>query len=341
MWTAIGFGHNVLNYTNNTGTLGNHRIDQLAIVDNTAIAGAHTVYGGFNSGNRVSFMGNNFDNGDNPTGSHVTRWPHLNKAVISNNTLSNPGGDRLLIKLHAPMWANRLPTLSADYSPYECGDAWSKQVVISDNKGIDSHNAYAFDVGPQNGVSDERVRDVILERNLHIAATSTQASQVLDGAYITSRNNIIDSSNGSVYQTGIRMEIWGIVLPGHDFWIYNNSHFSSKVAQEFFMVSIGDARIENVTITNNLAYAPNAAHPLSVKDAGAKNVTVSNNSTDTQIKTINPFSATTPPVNLTDWIPQTSSYAIDAGVAVPTWYDFRRASRPQGSGYDMGAIEKP
>jgi hypothetical protein len=233
-WTAIGFGHNVLNYFNGVGTLGNHRIDQLSIVDNTVIAGANTVYGGFNSGNRVSFMGNNFDNGGNPAGSHVTRWPHLNKAVLSNNSLSRPGNDRLLIKLHAPMWHNGLPTISADYSPYECGDAWSKQIVISDNKGTDFANPYSFDVGPQNGVSDERVRDVILERNLHIATASTQVSQVLDGAYITSRNNIIDSSNGSIFQTGIRMEIWGVVLPGHDFWIYNNSHFSSKAAQSFY-----------------------------------------------------------------------------------------------------------
>jgi hypothetical protein len=107
------------------------------------------------------------------------------------------------------------------------------------------------------------------------------------------------------------------------------------------MVSIGDTRIENVTITNNLAYAPNVTHPLSVKDVGAKNVIVSNNSTDAQIKATNPFSATTPPVNLTDWIPQASSYAIDAGATVPTWSDFRRANRPQGSGYDMGAIETP
>ena len=77
-------------------------IDQYAVVDCTVTYGSNSGMSGYNSGNRISFMGNSFDMGSLSTGSNTLIFPYWNLAVISNNDILNPGGTRHCIKLHAP-----------------------------------------------------------------------------------------------------------------------------------------------------------------------------------------------------------------------------------------------
>ena len=360
---SIGFGGDIINWWNNSpGGPNGHTIDQIAIVDSTVISGTNTAYGSYIAGNRISFMGNKIDNGGiqirhdaqgkailnstgNPSnGSHVTRWTYLNKGVISNNTLSRPGFDRHIIKLHAPTWINGLPdsTQKSNYSRSFAGDGYSKQIVISDNKFTDYLNGWSISIGPQDSESDERVRDVILERNLHITTPTSQAGQVIRAQEVTSRNNLY-LGGGSNSQTFVRIDVDGREPPASNVRIYNNSQYSSDIvpSDQFIMVYIGDYRVSNITIKNNLAYAPNANHPLLFTNSGAKNVSVSNNSTNSQIKNTSPLFSSTPPILISDWSPKVGSYAINAGATVPVWSDFYLNNRPQHNMIDIGAIELP
>lgn len=361
--SAIGFGGDLINWWNNTaGGLGGHTIDQLAIVDSTIDYGPNTAYGGYNAGNRVAFMGNSIDNGGiqirhdaqgnsilnaagNPiNGSHVTRFPYLGKAVISNNSLSRPGFDRHIIKLHAPSWVNGVPDVSqkSNYSVAFEGDGYSKQIVISDNKFTDYLNSWSISIGPQDSASDERLRDIILERNLHITTPTSQAGQLIRAQEVTSRNNLY-LGGGSKAQTLIRINVDGIEPPASNVRVYNNTQYSENEipSGQFLMVDVSDPRVSNVTIKNNLAYAPNAQSPLLYANVGAANVVVSNNSTNYQIKNTSPLFAATPPKLISNWMVLTGSYAINGGATVPVWSDYFLNTRPQKGVIDIGAVERP
>lgn len=337
--TSIGFGQDLLSYFNTVGTLGRHKHDLLAIVDCTVIAGTNTVYGGYNAGSRIAFMGNNFDNGGNPSGSHITRWPYLNKAVISNNTLTRPGFTRLAIKLHGPTWVNGETPRA--WTPYEMGDGYSQQVAISDNKFVDAGNPYTIMVGPQNTWSDERVRDVILERNLHITTPTSQIAQHLSGSNITSRNNLFMGGGGNT-QYAVGLAVYGHDPAGGNMWVYNNSMYSVHTApsRQLAMVNIESTGLSNIVVKNNLMFAPNATNPLLYLDAGATNVVTSNNSSNEQVKMHSPLFASIPPVLVTDWTPKTNSYAhgrVGSNLSVPVFSDFFRHKRTSNG---LGAIEK-
>ena len=356
MNNAIGFAIDLLNYWNNYADansrpdLGGHMLDQVAVVDSTVVAGANTVYSAYDSGNRIAFMGNSFDNGGNASGSHVTRWPYLNKAVISNNSFSRPGFTRLTIKLHGPGWnavsndgvfdptathPRNGPSDWSNYSLAASGDGYSKYVVISDNKLTEAANPWSVDIGPEDPYNDERVHDVIFERNWFVANTASQVSLRIAASEITVRNNVHDFSNGSNGQTSVVITKDGITPAPDQLRVYNNTFYSSYAVPngQFVGVQI-DNSVTNVTARNNLAYAPNAINPLMFLNSCGACLTQSNNSTDSQI------TIASPPISTTDWAPASASYAIGGGVTVPVWSDYYRNSRPLGT-LDIGAVEVP
>ncbi|MBI4937976.1 MAG: PKD domain-containing protein [Nitrosomonadales bacterium] len=391
---ALGLDGTMANYWNNypgggSGTKG-HLADQLAIVDATVLYGSNTHYGVYGSGNRYAFMGNYVDNGGlnlslgHPiNGSHIARFPYLGKAVISNNDLLRPGFDRLGIKLHGPTWtgsaagAGGTPSSTGEanwsnYSAAVSGDGYSKQIVISDNKLTDFRNPWSIAVGPQNASSDERVREVILERNLHVGSPLSQVAHVIRAREVTIRNNLYigNADSTSKYQAGVRIEVDGPEPPARNIWVYNNTQYSAAAlpSGQFLMVDIkhtpniiingnNNNSPSSITVKNNLAFAPNAASPLLYKNTGidaAMNVVVSSNSTNAQVKnggraplavplsmplTSPPFIV--PPSFLVNFVPAAGSYAINGGAIVPVWSDFFRNDRPQKAIMDMGAAEAP
>lgn len=353
MSTAYGFGGDLINYWNNHGFPG-HSIDQLFIVDSTSIAGTNTITSCYNAGNRLAFMGNDIDGGGNPKGSHVTRFPYLNKAVISNNNLSRPGFNRTIIKLHAPYWNAKVgvfdpaatipPSSGADSTNYSAalnGDGYSKQIVISDNKFTDHANPWAVAVGPQDQWKDERVRDVIIERNWFVATATSQSFLAIWAADTTIRNNIFAAGSANV--TGAMVTQWGIEPPSTNVHVYNNSFFTSykSLANEVMPIQLGGAA-SNITVKNNLGYAPNSANSLTnmISGTGKSGFVASNNTSTKQLYGINPLFSVNPPMKPADFKPGKGSYAIGSGASVPVWSDFFMQHRPQGV-IDLGAIELP
>lgn len=366
MNNAIGFSSEMPNYRNNYADsvnrpdLGGHKVDLVAVVDSIVLPAANTVYSAYDAGNRMAFLGNSFDNGGNPAGSHVTRWPFLNKAVISNNDFLRPGFTRLTIKLHGSGWnavrndgvfdptathPRNGPSDWANYSVTAEGDGYTKYVVIADNRLAEAANPWSVDIGPEDIYNDERIHDVIVERNLFVANTASQVSLRISEPEITVRNNIFDMSNGSSYQNPISITKDGITPALSNVRIYNNTFYSSHAVPsgQFVAVSI-DATSSAIVANNNLAYAPNATGPVMFSSGCGACLTQSNNSSNGQIQSTSPLFMATPPVLVTDWTPTGSSYAIGGGTSIPVWSDFLLNDRPQSGvpgTIDMGAIEVP
>ena len=313
------------------------------------------AYDGFN---QVWPPGNDFDNGGNAAGSHITRWPYLNKAVISNNTFSRPGGTRHAIKLHAPYWNavrnNAIfdpiatkpridPNNPSNFSEFANGDGYSKHIVISDNKLTDSTTStWPVAIAPQNEMNDERIKDVIVERNWWVATPGTQISLYLSASEVTARNNIFNLSNGSNSQTAILVTKRGIVPPSDQVNIFNNTIYtSSTVPQGQFMGIHLDTSATNISVKNNLAYAPNAGSPVMIRNNCGACLTEAANSTNLQVKNNAPGWATATPLPTS--LPAefkltvSSVYAFTSGVGVTVYSDFFLVSR---TAKYLGAVQQ-
>ena len=116
--------------------------------------------------------------------------------------------------------------------------------------------------------------------------------------------------------------------------IYNNTAYSPDTGSNFMFVGI-DSTITNVTVKNNLGYAPNDSQHAMISGTGASGFSASNNSSNAQVQSTNPNFTTTPPTQPSHWKP-TSGYAVGGATPVPVWSDFFRVAEP--SSRDIGAV---
>lgn len=321
------------------GSNSGHKIwDQIGIVDSTISSINHSSsdagkgYGVYLCGERVFFAGNWIDNVGTASAdvSHVTRFPYLGKAVISNNTLMRPGPTEHVIKLHGPPWTGRGVAYNG------IGRGYTRWVEIADNKLVGANNAWAVAVGPQNSSYDERVRDVVFERNWLVAGPGLQVGLIAWASAVTSRGNIFDLSAGANSQAGIGIARRGVEPYPSVIRIYNDTFYSSKATSngQFAGFSLGSG-VSNVVAKNNLAYAPKATNPLMFRNGCGNCLSASNNSSNNQVKYNLPFAAGSPstPAQF-----RSANYAVGAGTAVPTWMDFSLTAA--GWPRTMGAVTK-
>lgn len=316
---GVSAGPWILNSYNNNGSTAGHTIfEEWSVVD-SSITGIPNCNPDGNSicdwriylaGKRNSIQGNSLDNQDTG-GSHVIRSEYTGKGVISNNTIARAGLSTLAIKLHAWTWQG-----GGVADPGGVG-TFSEQVVISDNKIIGGINPWTISLGPQNGESDERVRDIIVERNWFTSGTGTQVHMHIDSSETTIRNNICDLT-GARYHTCVAVERWG-TTPSN-IRVYNNTFYSGS-SGDFYGVAI-DADSTHVSVKNNLGSAPQATSPVMYSGSGAAGFSQSNNSTNSQIKSSAPRWASAPPSIPADFKLTAGSYALGAGTSIPVFSDF-------------------
>lgn len=229
IWRGVGAGLDLLNYWNNNGAPVAHTIfDQWAVVDSyiTALPGCNSP-GNYNcdwriylAGRRSTIQGNFLDNQDTG-GSHVVRSEFMGKGAISNNTLARAGDFQLAIKLHSTIWGR------AGVSDPTGAGVYSEQVVIADNRIIGGINPWTISLGPQDEISDERVRNIIVERNWFTAGSASQLHMHINSSETTIRNNICDLT-GAAYHTFVSVDRWGVTPAPADVRIYNNTFFSGS-----------------------------------------------------------------------------------------------------------------
>lgn len=334
-----------LDFHNARPASSGHRIwDQIAVVD--SVISRMRTGGVFLSARRFSFLGNVVEDvtGGAASGEHVMRNKYIGKGVISNNTMSGPPpSGRHVIKMHAPEFPATTGVLG--------GGLFTEQVVLSDNTFVGGPPGAGWTVtlGTTSGQHDERMRDILVERNWFRAGPGTQLGLVVNAAEVTVRNNICDTSGGaahhcfSVFQRGAEP-------PPTNVRVYNNTCYSADPGN-FSCVGLGPTA-SNIAVQNNLAYAPRAtrAHmmnftpfgpgPRASDGAGGSGVVISNNSTDAQIRGVAPgWVSPTPSVPAHFKLGAASPYA-DAGAAVPVHSDFFQVARPRGAAIDLGAVER-
>lgn len=299
--------------------------------------------------------------------------PYLNTAHVNNNYIARPNQSKNVLKIHCRLY-NEISGVSSGYSEKIVvhGNVMDLRGGYSYNDTIPNNGQVATYVGDPSmiigngggGVSGERVRNVIVQHNFTYGGTGNPKDGVncvaVNCPNSTVRNNIADFSFGdrtTAYvgpygYTGLSFAGTTTSTPDQTIGvrIYNNTMYSNLQNAEtaaFVRISAPTSpnpEVANVRIKNNLWYLPFAttsrkgAYEVSL--TAAPTDIVATNNTDSVTggsATTSPNFVTQPPVSLSDWRPNTGSYAINNGTNVPVLRDFNNASRYGGT-YDLGAL---
>jgi hypothetical protein len=317
----VSLPNSILNYWNNNGYPGHTPHDEIAIVETRfqRLVGGSGNNIGYIAAERFIFLGNTWS--DSTGGEHVLRTPHVGKGAVSHNHMTHSRTAKHVIKMHAPEWENA----GIGFHRH------TEQVVMSDNFFLSNDGDWTVTIGPSSGgTADQRVRDVIVERNFFDYTGNTQVGLVCWATDTTVRNNIFDTTGGKAH-TCTRIGQRGAEPPPVNTLVANNTGYSADAAS-FRLVAI-DAVASNTTVRNNLASAPQSGDAAILSGGGA-NLIAGNN-----LLTNSPGFTVVGPSAPTDFRLLAGSAAIGYGSVVPVFDDYDRTRRPQGAAWDAGAYE--
>ncbi|MFP4400420.1 MAG: PKD domain-containing protein [Candidatus Woesearchaeota archaeon] len=311
-------------------------IDHMAIVEcNVSDTDMMSFFVG---GERLMIMGNNAFQTQQ---SHIYRVWYSYKGVLSNNlghgaSTFTAEGDHAL-KFHA----NRIDRVG-DLIP-ETGNVrhFGDYNIISDNI-FGTSGPWPVNIAPQNAVLDERISEIIFERNRIISDYGIDSGRTIDVSLhisarnVTVRNNIFDGT-GSADSRYIAIEIRQIgIEPSPDnVEIYHNSIYRGDSASYSPVGIRVRENSDNIIARNNLASFPFAAEKILIEDYTDGNLDASANLITDTPGFINPDDDL--PLSRNFGLLESSS-AIDQGEQVPVYDDFVGNSRLGGVA-DIGAFE--
>jgi PKD repeat protein len=307
-------------------------IDQVALVSSDVSGGiTNCVYIG---AERLAILGNRIYDASQ---SHVLRVWQLYLGVIRHNLISGANVDvargRHALKLHGPAEDIINPSGIEGVLNHRTHFA-----VVSDNV-FGASGPWPVSVGPQDALHDERVSDILFERNKLITQFGTQSPDPVQvslhiwGSYISVRNNVIDGTGSSNGFTGIRVTQRGAhPNPVHN-TIYNNTIYRRDSGPNEHRGIDIDSAAGGTIVRNNLVSFPAVSNPVAVRDQSA-DLIQSNNLHSTNAGFVDPDN--TNPLNR-DFAIQATSPARNQGVTVPLLDDVSGASRVEP--YDLGAYE--
>lgn len=263
-----------------------------------------------------AFLGNVLE--DSLGAEHVVRVTHAERMVIAHNRLKDAPAGRHLLKLHS-VGENSAATSRR-----------SHLLVISDNTFEGGSNGWDAGIGPQNDLEDERVYDVVVERNLFRAGTLGTVSLLVWAQDVTVRNNVFDLSKTGGGK-GVVVTRRGIEPTPDGVEFYNNSCFTATGT-----ITCATFGGSNHLSANNLIVGP-AGSGIATTPLGGGNVTLS----------VAPWPSTSP-TRIVDYKPDPtkSSALIDQGIplAVATADPLGTLGVKDGDGdgvadWDVGAFE--
>jgi hypothetical protein len=279
----------------------------------------------------LAILGSRFS--DSPF-THVVRIQGTQNCIVSNNHIDLAGPTRNALSIRGKTTSNA--AVVNGVVPWN--GLWTENVVISDNFLDNSvRGGFALYAGPQSVNHGERVRNVLIERN-YVKGKEQYASDLSVAENLTVRNNIFSSYYNYTFGLGLGGNNAGSP-PTTNAFIYNNIFYKPDISSTASMSAVslsGVGSATGISLKNNLAYGlgntrdgagngSKASFVSFIGGAGASgvNYTLGNNSTDLQINTIRPWSATSP-VIAADFSPV--GYPINAAVAVPFWSDYFNSS---------------
>jgi hypothetical protein len=299
--------------------LGNDTLwDAVGIVDSTitTLVGGSGGNGLYVGAQRFALMGNVFS--DSTGAEHILRTPNIYKSVISHNSMSTPASAKHVVKLQAAVFG---------VSP----TTFSEQIVMSDNKFTTGAGAaWTVTLGPQDAQENEKVRNVIVERNWFAPHSGQQVALMVWAQDVTVRNNVFNLT-GTSDKRGMIVERRGIEPPPANVHVYNNTFYSNSTGN---FLPIQFATGAGMIAKNNLGYAPTASSPDMVSGTATEGNNTSN-------PLLSPAFMVPTPAAPVDFALGAASTSINAGMSVPVFSDFFRRSRPLSGAIDRGAFERP
>jgi hypothetical protein len=313
MYTSAEFNRDIIT---SIGGAPKTMFDQIAIHEGllTGVPGGYasggTAWRVAFSGYHLSVQGVEADN-LNDGGSHVVRCFLLQNSVIANNNLSRSNAAQHLIKMHAPEWTGFSGWLV---------NVYSEKNHVSDNNLASEASGWAVAIGPQDEYKDERLRDILIERNYLTSGSGLGVGFNCFASKTTIRNNVVNLSNCGIYPTAINVTTRGIEPAPDDVCVYNNTITGTTGGNALTAIQVSLAT--NTKVKNNLIYNT-GTFPFgktAFSDSGTGTV-ASNNSSTAQMNGTSPSFVTTPPVTFSDHKITSGSYAVGYGAAVPVVTD--------------------
>ena len=266
--------------------------------------------GSFADVDYTAVLGNNFNGVGVSTSNtwETFRMSACRLCVLANNNFSNasPTGGATL-KLHSGNTWNSSSTWIGQYT---------ELVEISDNLFGGTSGSQLVEISPQNSYSDERMRNIVMERNLFAGTTAIGRDVLVSASNVTLRDNVFYvGATGVEYGAQIAARSQSPVPQYVEF--YNNTCYArtSMQACAGFDGTNFRAPGTNGWAKNNLFF-DNGSNRATIVNNGAAN-TVSNNTTN---------SATNPSMSdanggfnlLSDFMPNAD---YTGATAVPVYYD--------------------
>jgi hypothetical protein len=273
----------------------------IAIFVNSEGSNPATVMGTFPNVNYAALIGDFINGvgaaGGSGAGIETMRTAECRLCVYENNTIENANNVGAVFKMHN---ANTFQscgqtgtscvtcTIGGNFVNTAC---WTGQftelVVLADNLFTGNSGGILSDVAPQNGGVDERLRNIVIERNLYSSPTNSCCDALLlfTGANLTIRDNVFYMpANGSIFpQTGaiLAQRGSGNAQVNEFSEAYNNTCYApnTKSGQQCIGFDTSGATFvatANSFAQNNLFFVPTTATGPSVHNTGSGN-TVSNN----------------------------------------------------------------
>jgi predicted nucleic-acid-binding Zn-ribbon protein len=209
-----------------------------------------------------SFNGTGAPN--NGSGIETVRVSACRMCVLANNTISNANDVGAVLKLHNGNTQLSSPTWTGVYT---------ELIEISDNLFSGTSGAQLVELSPQNANDDERLRNIVVERNIFQGSSTNGGRQILVSAVNTTlRDNVFNQSVAGGGQ-GIQVARRGIEPVPQFVEIYNNTCYEGTCAA--FSGANYAAPGINSWAQNNLCYLGSC-----ISNSGTGN-TVSNNSAST------------------------------------------------------------
>ncbi|MBB6479253.1 PKD domain-containing protein [Spirochaeta isovalerica] len=317
----------------------NLQADQMAVVSCDLSSGATNIM--YVGSERLALLGNNARDADL---SHVVRVWQSYQGIISHNMFSGSSltssAGRHALKLHGPS-ESIIYSSGWDHLGFR-----TEFSIISDNI-FGSSGPAPIAIKAQNDQEDERLSNIIFERNLYSAeygnpspaSIPPQAIYTFHAQQLTVRNNIIDATGyGSDDFDGIMISSSGVVPVPVDIWIYNNTIYKPDMPLWGRRGITIDAGVESAIIRNNLVSFPGTINGSVLINDNGVNTIKSNNLLNGTIYFVDPENIS--PLLRSFDLKLNSYSAIDQGLYINSIFDdFSGGSRPQGNAFDIGAHE--
>lgn len=200
--------------------------------------------------------------------------------VIEDNTITDANNIGAVLKLHN---GNTYNSLSGPWT-----GVWTELMMITDNFFGGNSGGQLVEIAPQNGGDDERLRNIVVERNLFKASTQAQGGvlALVSAQNVTLRDNVFDMLGPDAFHypiLGIQgAQRGGSNIAATNLEAYNNTCYApgnqpNQTCIGFDTIGSRASAASNSVAKNNLYFVSSASGKAVVDNTGSGN-TVSNNS---------------------------------------------------------------